>query len=64
MTALHYFNYEEMGEMAQKNKKKQEIQDVHTLINQLEKMPATTNVADKIEQDEVNHRDSGVHDNQ
>lgn len=50
--------------MAQKNKKKQDIQDVHTLINQLEKMPTTTNVADKIEQDEVNYRDSGMKDQQ
>lgn len=49
--------------MAQKNKKKQEIQDVHTLINEMEKTPAMVNVADKIEQDEVNHNDTGITSN-
>ena len=50
--------------MAQKNKRKQEIQDVHTLINELEKTPTMSNIADQIEQDEVNHKDTGVKDRQ
>jgi hypothetical protein len=51
-----------MKTMAQKNKKKQDIQDAHTLINQLEKSQAATNLVDEIEQDEVNYRDTGVRD--
>ncbi|GED15131.1 hypothetical protein [Aneurinibacillus migulanus] len=48
--------------MAQKNKKKQDIQDVHTLINQMEKTPTTSNLVNEIEQDEINYRDTGVQD--
>jgi hypothetical protein len=51
-----------MTPMAQKNKKKQDVQDVQTLINQIEKTPATTNLVSEVEQDEVNHRDTGVQD--
>jgi prophage antirepressor-like protein len=52
-----------MKTMAQKNKKKQDVQDVHTLINQMEKTPYTANLVNEIEQDEVNQRDSGIKDN-
>lgn len=50
--------------MAQKNKKKQEIQDVHTLINEMEKAPTMSNLADHIEQDPVNHKDRGTKNSQ
>ncbi|WP_175493613.1 hypothetical protein [Aneurinibacillus thermoaerophilus] len=54
--------------MAHKNKKKQDYEDMKTMVNELERTTVASNLAEdmdigsEIEHDDVNHRDTGMRD--